>query len=242
MDKILSVDPIFGQVSRTADDANWQSFIKSMSGNNTYCPSIKRVIFNLKTTETKPVLGTDGKPVTDEKGRVKRETVNIAPSLATCVYFSDGTKVTVVNSALDTVDVERKEVTYTEYDKTGKKNVVNTGKFASVASNASKEAGIVYAIAKRLLGVVDEDENSRTYGQVNGSGFGRKLREIVDNAYDTCYEDVYNDCMKDRAQKEHKERETAAKEARAKRRPSVEENIATLVEQNRILIEKLAAN
>ena len=241
MDKILSVDQLVGQVSRTTNDTNWKSFINNMNFNNTYCPNIKRVIFNLKTTDTKPVVGQDGKPVTDDKGRVKREIVEIKPVLATCVYFADGTKVTVVNSNLDAVNIERKEITYSVVDDSGKKTEVKTGKFAVVASNASKEAGIVYAIAKRLLGAVDDDRRSRTYNQVKGNGFGRKLHEIVDMAYDTEYEAVYNDYKKELAQKQHKEREAAAKEARAKRRPTVEQNIATLVEQNKLLLEKLAA-
>lgn len=229
-----------GFLVRTENTDEWDSFIKSMTLNNTFCPGIKKVIFNLKTTETRPVLGADGKPVTDEEGRVKRQVVDVTPELATVVYFMDGTKCTVVNSDKDLVTTEEKEVTYVDCDKSGKEFTVKTGRKVKVASEAAKEAGVVYAIVKRLFGKIDLDPKSRTCGQINGDGFGRKLRDICESAFDTQYEAAFNDEMKKLAAKEHKEREAAAKERRANRTPTVEENIATLVKQNAELLAKLS--
>lgn len=229
-----------GCVTRTSDSDKWDSFVKSMVRNNTFCPNIKRIIFNLKTTETRPVLDAAGKPITDEKGRVQRQTVDVTPELATAVYFVDGTKCTVVNSDKDLVTTEEKEVTYVVCDKSGKESNVKTGHKVKVATEAAKEAGVVYAIVKRIFGKIDNDPKSRTYGQVKGDGFGRKLHDLVDGAFDTQYEAAFNDEMKKLAVKEHKEREAAAKERKAKRAPTVEENIATLVKQNAELLTKLA--
>ena len=47
-----------------------------------------------------------------------------------------------------------------------------------VATNSSKEAGLVYCILKRCCSVIDEN------GNVLGNGFGRKLNDIIDTAYD----------------------------------------------------------
>lgn len=229
-----------GFALRTEDPYKWEQFIHMVATNNTFCPSIKRVIFNLKTAETRPVLDADGKPVTDEKGRVQRTTVDVTPSLATAVYFADGTKCTVVNSDKDVVTTEEKEVTYVDCDKSGKESTIKTGRKVKVATEAAKEAGVVYAIVKRIFGKIDTDSKSRTYGQIKGDGFGRKLHDLVDGAFDTQYEAAFNDEMKKLSAKEHKEREAAAKERRAKRTPTIEENIATLVKQNTELIEKLS--
>lgn len=229
-----------GFLTRTSDSDKWDAFVQSMVRNNTFCPNIKRIIFNLKTTETRPVLDAAGKPITDEKGRVQRQVVEVTPELATAVYFVDGTKCTVVNSDKDLVTMEEKEVTYGDCDKSGKEFIVKTGRKVKVATEAAKEAGVVYAIVKRIFGKIDDDPKSRTYGQIKGDGFGRKLHDLVDGAFDTQYEAAFNDEMKKLAAKEHKEREAAAKERRANRTPTVEENIATLVKQNAELLAKLA--
>jgi len=229
-----------GFVARVEDSYKWNSFVKLMNEKNVYLPKIQRVIFNLKTTETRPVLDMAGKPVTDEKGRVKRQTVDVSPVLATMVYFEDGTKCTVVNSDKDTITTEEKEVTYLDCDKSGKEFTVKTGHKVLVASKAAKEAGVVYAIVKRIFGAVDQDPESRKFNHVKGDGFGRKLRDIVATAEDSQYEAALKEEFNKRAAKEHKEREAAAKARRANRTPSVEENIATLVKQNAELIAKLA--
>lgn len=231
-----------GFLIRTTDSDKWDSFIKSMVNNNTFCPGIKRVIFNLKTTETRPVLDTAGKPVTDEKGRVKRQVVDVTPELATVVYFMDGTKCTVVNSDKDVVTTEEKEVFYWDLKADGSETQVKTGRKVKVASEAAKEAGVVYAIVKRIFGNVGRvDKQGKLHeDEIDGNGFGRKLRDIVETAEDTQYEVAFNDEMKKLAVKEHKDREAAAKERKANRTPTVEENIATLVKQNAELLAKLA--
>jgi hypothetical protein len=135
-------------------------------------PGISRVQFNLKTTDTRPVLDADGKPVTDEKGRVKRETFDVTPVLATIVYFTDGTKCTVVNSDADAVEVVDVKL--------------SDGTTVKAASETSKERAVVYAIVKRLLGKVGRTDKQGKFhsNEIDGNGFGRKLRDIVAGAYD----------------------------------------------------------
>lgn len=239
MDKILEVD-MYGAVRASRNHPAWEAFIKSMDRNNTFCPGIKRILFNLKTTEVRPVLDADGNPVKDEKGRVKRQTVEVTPSLATIVYFMDGTKCAVVNSDKDVVTLVDKEVTYFETKKDGTQVEVKTNRKVKVASDAAKEAGVVYALVKRLFGTIENDPEKKGYGvDVKGDGFGRKLRDICDSAFDTQYEAAFSDEMNKLSVKAHKEREAAAKERRAHRTPTIEENIAELVKQNAELLAKL---
>lgn len=241
MEKIINVDNS-GFLVRTSDNCQWESFIKQISEKNVFLPAIKRVIFNLKTTETVPVLDADGKPVTDEEGRVKRTQVEVTPELATAVYFKDGTKCTVVNSDKDVVTTEEKEVFYYDIKPDGSEVKVKTGRKVKVASEAAKEAGIVYAVVKRLFGKIGRvDKQGKLHeDEIDGNGFGRKLRDICEGAFDTQYDEAFNDEMKKLAAKAHKEREAAAKERKANRTPTVEENIATLVKQNAELLAKLA--
>ena len=220
----------------------YKDFLESMVNTNTYIPAIHRVIYNLKTTETQPALGLDGNPVVDEKGRVRRESVPCTPTLATIVYFEDGTKVTVVNSDADTVRLEKKEVTYFKYNNDAPKKFVKvkTGRMVDVAAESSKEIGLIYAIVKRMFGKIDNDPESKGYGSnVLGDGFGRTLRAIIDDAYDTVYDAAYNAEMNKVAREAHKQREAEAKARAAKRRPSLEDNVNTLVEQNKQILEKL---
>lgn len=240
MNKLIKRTPD-GCIVHTSDFDRWEEFINGMVKNNVFCPGIRRVIFNLKTTETRPVLDADGKPVTDEKGRVKRQVVDVTPELATVVYFKDGTKCTVVNSDKDVVTTEAKEVTYFDFKPDGTETKVKTGRTVKVASEAAKEAGVVYAIVKRIFGEIGRvDKQGKLHeNEIDGNGFGRKLRDIVETAEDTQYEAVFNDEMKKLAVKEHKDREAAAKAAKANRTPSIEENIATLVKQNAELLAKL---
>lgn len=241
MNKLIKRTPE-GCIVRTSDFDLWEEFIRNIDKNNVFCPGIDRVIFNLKTTETRPVLDEAGKPVTDDKGRVKRQVVKVTPELATVVYFTDGTKCTVVNSDKDVVTTETKEVTYFDYKPDGSEVKIKTNRTVEVASEAAKEAGVVYAIVKRIFGKVGKvDKQGKMHeDEIDGNGFGRKLRDIVDAAEDTQYEVAFNDEMKKLAVKEHKAREAAAKERKANRTPTVEENIATLVKQNAELLAKLS--
>lgn len=228
METVIKI--VDGCAIRTHDEDVWYSLCRSVAKNNTFCPNIKRVIFNLKTTETRPVLDADGKPVTDEKGRVKRQIVEVTPELATAVYFADGTKCTVVNSDNDLVTTEEKEVTYVDCDKSGKKSTVKTGRKVKVATEAAKEAGVVYAIVKRIFGKIGRvDKQGKLHeNEIDGNGFGRKLRDIIEHAEDTQYDTAYIDEMMKLHVKEHNEREAAAKARKAKRLTHLNENLATI--------------
>ena len=116
-------------------------------------PDIKQIIFNMGTKTIKPA-------VRDADGKEVEPAVT-RPALATIVTFVDGSKVTVVNSDHDTLHL----------DAEGR------------PSQADKECGVVYALAKRLLAteiVEGELGNCRT----ESAGFGRILSGLVKNAYD----------------------------------------------------------
>lgn len=189
MDKIIkkleSHDGI-DMFSPACSIGTWNQFVRQMDYNNTYCPSIKRVVFNLKTTENVPVLGPDGKQTIDPETLkpVKKTVALDHPILATVVFFNDGTKVAVTNSPHDKV----------ELDKDG------------YATDASKEAGIVYAIVKRMIGCVDDK------GNVEGNGFGRILRDIIEKkSYDTQKEEKLAKEAKAKSKAEHEAKMGTAK-------------------------------
>lgn len=233
MQKIITVNT-YGEICRCSNEQAWREFITSMAKGNTFCPAVKSVVFNLKTADVVAKKDENGKPITDAKGRVEREQVPLEnPVLATTVMFMDGTKTTVVNSLADKVQTEQKEVRILAADpKTGKATMAKTGKFATVATDAAKEAGVVYAIVKRLFGKIGRvDKQGKIHeDEVVGDGFGRKLKDIVDMAYDTQYETAFRDAQKAQAHKEHTAREEAAKARKAARKPSFEENVATIAE------------
>lgn len=97
----------------------------SIAANNTYMPSIKRVIYNLKTEKT----------VIDKKG--EKKTVKLDhPVMTTTVLFDDNTSTTVQNSP-DDVRIKLDDVEI-------------AGKTIQTASRNDKETALVYAIVKRL--------------------------------------------------------------------------------------------
>lgn len=177
-------------------------------------PEIEYVQFSLKTTETKPMLDSDGKKILDEKGRVKRETIDIDPLLATVVYFDDGTKTTVINSKADSVEIIETKL--------------SDGSTVKVASEASKERAVVYAIVKRLLGKIGHTDKNGVYhsNEIDGNGFGRILRDIVQNGYDVQLESAKNQLAKDEAKKL---RESMPKPT-PKKRYSIHETLARINE------------
>jgi hypothetical protein len=155
----------------------------TMKTNTLTFPTITRVIYNLKTTESKAVRDESGKLVIDEAtDKPKREITTLTnPVLATTVYFDDNTKVSVKNTLTDPVQTE---IVYidpatgaTLTDSTKLDPSISYSKVV-VATESAKERGLVYAIVKRLLGTIDDD------GIVRGDGFGRKLRDIVTSAAD----------------------------------------------------------
>lgn len=119
--------------------------IKSLIRNNTFMPNIDHVVYN-----TKAEVG---------EGEL--------PTLATIVYFKDGTKVTVKNSDKDTIGLVDETVKLSD----GSKVTVKT------ASKESREIGLIYALVKRMLCEIDED------GKVGGSGFAGFLNRAVNKAY-----------------------------------------------------------
>lgn len=176
-------------------------------------PGISRVQFNLKTTSTRPVIGLDGKPVVDDKGRVKRETFAVTPVLATIVYFTDGTKCTVVNSEADPVEVEDVKMA--------------DGTIVKAATAASKERALVYALVKRLLGKVGKtDRNGRFHSnEIDGNGFGRKLRDMVENGYDEQIQ-----AAKNRIAEAEAKRVREASQKPVKKRYSINDTLARINE------------
>ena len=172
-----------------------EDVITNLKYNNTYCPDVNRVIFSLTTEEKVPVLDEDGNPVKEQaickktgkpavdkfnnpilKNKVEiKELKN--PKLATTVYFTDGTKVTVQNSTHDKVNVK-----CVYLDKNGQQveRPENAVKTIKVADDCSKEAGLCYAILRRMCGQpVDE-----TTGEVNGNGLAKLLTSLIKNSTD----------------------------------------------------------
>lgn len=121
------------------------SVIKSLVRNNAFMPNIDRVVYNTKADVKEGEL----------------------PTLATVVYFKDGTKVTVKNSDKDTIALVDETIELSD----GSKTTVKT------ASRESREIGLIYALVKRMLCEFDED------GKVEGTGFAGFLKKTVDKAY-----------------------------------------------------------
>lgn len=139
-----------------------------------HCVSTKRsapmpvkAIFNLKTEDMVAVLDDDGNPVyeksPDENTRkrlVKRAKTLEKPILASKVFFDDGSWTVVKNSGEDTVDVEEKKL--------------SNGKTVKVATDASKERAIAYAVVKRVFGRVDPVTK-----EVRGANLGRRFEKVI---------------------------------------------------------------
>lgn len=123
--------------------------------NKCYLPKIDRVIFNLGEKPEKKELRSFKN---NETGKWEKREV-VIPSyktLATIIYFKDGTKVSVVNSIGDAIDLNED----------------------GTVTNDAKERGIVYAIVKRLVGRYDKN------GKFITPGLGRELNYLIKNAYD----------------------------------------------------------
>jgi len=177
-------------------------------------PEIKRVQFNLKTTDYKRDLDAEPRTIV-VKGQKKvvypyvkgpdgkKIQIDIDPVLATIVYFADGTKVVVTNSATDKVDLVDVKMA--------------DGTVVKTASNQAKERAIIYAIVKRLYGTPDQ------LGNIENVGLARRLTEIVQNGYDTRLEDAKNRLAE-------AARKTAAAKAQkpAKKRYSLSETLARI--------------
>jgi hypothetical protein len=188
----------------------------SLNYNGTYAPDVDRVIFSLKTEETRRALDADGKPAfkTDDKGETvpAYETVPTPyPVLATTVFFADGTSVTVKNSEHDPVQVVEEEI---------------GGRKVKTAARVSKEAAVAHAIVKRLCGLPDSK------GKVSGAAYGKVLDQIVTEARDQNVAEAKADLeAKERKERAAKAEEEKAKAAEAKAAAKAKEKAAALAEQ-----------
>lgn len=185
---------------------------EALERNNTFVPDITRTIFNLKTEDDKPVLGEDGKP-TGKRQKIPLE----KPILSTTVFFNDGSRVTVKNSANDPVELDERELP--------------DGTTTFVASRRSKELAIVHAVMKRVIGEIDGN------GVVDGRGYGRILTDIVDSGYDQSFETTKSKIEKAAKKKAYEEQKKTAKKPASKRYSFAE--IAQLLGP---IAEKIASN
>ena len=189
------------------DPSAWCYMVKSIEKNGTFVPGIKRVLFNIGNKKYM-VRDADGKTVKDENGKVKTETRKV---LTTVIFFKDGTKCTVTNSEHDGVQFEK--------NKDG----------IEVASRCSKECGVVYCILKRCLADIDANGNAL------GNGFGRKLNDIVDAAYDSQVENAKRKAAKAEAKAKYEATKGTAKPKRQR------ESLAKTIDRLTDILEALEA-
>lgn len=130
-------------------------------------PMPVKAIFNLKTEDMVTVLDDNGNPVYEQlqgenspKKVVKQAKTLEKPILASKVFFDDGSWTVVKNSGDDTVDVEEKKL--------------SNGKIVKVATDASKERAIAYAVVKRVFGRVDPVTK-----EVKGANLGRRFEKVI---------------------------------------------------------------
>lgn len=177
-------------------------------------PGVKRVQFNLKTTDYKRDLDAEPRTIV-VKGQKKvvypyvkgpdgkKVVIDIDPVLATIVYFTDGTKVVVTNSATDKVDLV--DV------------ALSDGTVVKTASSQAKERALIYALVKRLYGTPD------VLGNIENVGLARRLNDMVQNGYDTRLEDAKN-----RIAEAARKAAAAKAQKPAKKRYSLSETLARI--------------
>lgn len=154
-------DMIYAKVPRPVDIHLWNRALTDISTNNTWCPDVVRIIFNVGERTTKFHMEK-------QKNGVEKKVVDATePTLATTVFFNDNTKVTCLNSIHD-------KITLVEDKKTG----------AMTASDVDKERGVVYCVVKKLISTIDP-----CTGEMKTEGFGRILRELVASGWDQAVED-----------------------------------------------------
>lgn len=117
-------------VPTTVDKTLWNRAMTDIAKNNTWCPDISRIIFNVgERVLESHVDEKTGKKIVDKT----------APMLTTVMEFNDNTKVVVSNS-------EHDPITLVKDPETG----------VMTASERDKEIGVAYATLKKLIGVPDE--------------------------------------------------------------------------------------
>ncbi len=165
--------------------------LKSLKENNCYMPTVSRVIYNIGK-KAYPKLDENGKRIKDENGKiVMGEPVDV---LATVVFFDDNTKISVVNSAHDGVKFED--------------HVLSNGNTVKVASECSKEIGLVYAIIKRMIALPDKNDPDK----MKAEGLGRLLRTAIkDLSYDSVIEKAELKIARAKSKAEHEAKLNTAK-------------------------------
>ena len=148
---------------------------------NCTMPDVARVIYNVGTKAYQKIDPETGKRITENGKPVMNDPVKV---LTTVVFFADGTKVTVTNSEKDGV----KFIKVNAVDNDSNSPVVE------IADDTSKEMGLVYAICKRIFGKIGRiDKQGKLHeDEIDGDGFGRKLHDVVNHAYDYVREDAAN--------------------------------------------------
>ena len=163
---------------------------KSLSGNGTYMPGIKSVVFSLKTeravTKTvEKIVKENGKEIVKKVEEVvfgpdKKPVMSTLPfpSFTTFVEFKDGTRVHVSNSAADKVGIVEAKI-----DKDGNvidpeaKDQPEVAATVKVADRASMERGIVFALVKRMAAKIDKKGNVKS-----NHCTAKLLKKILDGA------------------------------------------------------------
>lgn len=186
MDKIISYNPVTDRIHPNVDVAKLRAMYKSLDMNNTFMPNIERVIYNLGK-KAYPKRDENGHKIKDENGKlVMAKPIDV---LTTVVFFKDHTKVIVTNSEHD--GIELTEVAVNKTDKNAPK--------VKVATERSKEIGLMYAIAKRMIGRPDDK------GTITPNGFINKIQSVVKNATDSKLDGAtraYNDKLAKEAAKQ----------------------------------------
>lgn len=177
------------------------SVIKSLVRNNAFMPNIDRVVYNTKADVKEGEL----------------------PTLATVVYFKDGTKVTVKNSDKDTITLDDETIELSN----GSKTTVKT------ASRESREIGLIYALVKRMLCEFDKD------GKVEGTGFAGFLKKTVDKAYRQDVENTKVRAEKKLAKAKAKEEKPAAAKPRKVSLRDTVRGLADTLEGLKTLVQSL---
>ena len=198
---------------------------RALKKNNCYMPSVSRVIYNIgkksypkldKDGKRIRKLDSDGNPIKQSKDPKKQlrdvelfemnEPVDV---LATVVFFDDNTKISVVNSEHDGVKF--------------KDHVLSNGNTIKVATECSKEIGLVYAIIKRMIAVPDPAHPDK----MKAEGLGCLLRSTIADSYDSVVEKAELKIARAKSKAEH---EAKLNTAKPKKRYSIKETLARINE------------
>lgn len=185
---------------------NAPEIVDELSEGGVSMPDIVQVIFNTSLSKTVAKRDENGNLVIDSTtNKPIRENVKVAPKLATTIYFGDGSKVTVTNSANDPILDDKGEIMPEAY-----------------------ERGVIYAIVKRLFSRYDKDENGNVI--LKSEGFGRILHTLVEKAYNQPKAAAQRKDAKDASRAEHARRQEEAQARGKKARPSLAKTVQDLAD------------